>query len=113
MIAPQPATKPAAGVIATRPVIMPFMAPMIDGLRKKMMSIVIQVSNDIAVQILVFKTAAPASGDAVYGSYSDNQRLDTLVRELLKSRLLTPPLKPFHPTHKMPDPIIARGMLFG
>jgi hypothetical protein len=61
---------------------MPFMAPMIDGLRKKMMSIVIQVSNDIAVQILVFKTAAPASGDAVYGSYSDNQRLDTLVREL-------------------------------
>ena len=68
MIAPQPATNPAAGVIATKPVIMPFIAPMIEGLRKKIMSIIIQVSKDIAVQMLVFKTAAPASGDAVYGS---------------------------------------------
>jgi hypothetical protein len=68
MMAPHPATKPAAGVIATRPVIIPFMAPTMVGLRKKIISIAIQVSKDIAVQMLVFKTAAPASGDAVYGS---------------------------------------------
>ena len=32
MMAPQPLTKPAAGVIATKPAIMPLIAPMIDGL---------------------------------------------------------------------------------
>ena len=37
----------------------------------------------MAVQILVFKTATPASGEAAYGS---------------------PPLKPFHPVHNMPAP---------
>lgn len=51
------------------------MAPTMDGLPRKMMSITIQVSNDIAVQMLVFKTAAPASGDAVYGSCSKSERL--------------------------------------
>ncbi len=33
MIAPQPVTKPAAGVIATRPTIMPLTLPISDGLR--------------------------------------------------------------------------------
>ena len=33
-MAPQPATTPAAGVMATRPVIMPWMAPMTEGWRK-------------------------------------------------------------------------------
>ena len=32
-IAPQPLTKPAAGVIATRPTIMPLTLPSSDGLR--------------------------------------------------------------------------------
>jgi hypothetical protein len=32
MMAPQPSTKPAAGVIATKPAIMPFTVLMIDGL---------------------------------------------------------------------------------
>src|SRR5207253_5998843 len=32
MMAPQPLTKPAPGVIATKPAIMPLIAPMIDGL---------------------------------------------------------------------------------
>jgi hypothetical protein len=36
MIAPQPLTNPAAGVIPTRPVIMPLTAPIIDGLSRKM-----------------------------------------------------------------------------
>ena len=35
-IAPQPLTKPAAGVIATSPVIMPLTEPISDGLSRKM-----------------------------------------------------------------------------
>jgi hypothetical protein len=82
MMAPQPATKPAAGVIATRPVIIPFIAPTIVGLRKKIISMTIQVSNEIAVQMLVFKTAAPASGDAVYGSCAESEQPSILVGKL-------------------------------
>lgn len=87
-MAPQPATTPAAGVMATRPVIMPvchvrmiceirrskargympWMAPMTEGLRKYRRSMPTQTRDDIAVQMLVFKTATPASGDAAYGS---------------------------------------------
>lgn len=92
MMAPQPATKPAAGVMPTRPVIMPFMEPMMDGLPKKMMSMTVHVSSDMAVQMLVFSTAAPASGEAEYGS---------------------PPLKPFQPIQRMPAPTIMSGMLLG
>ena len=91
-MAPQPATTPAAGVIATKPVIMPCTAPMTDGLLKKMRSMIVQVSRDTAVHRLVFKTATPASGDAAYGS---------------------PPLKPFQPVHRIPAPTNMRVMLLG
>ena len=61
-MAPHPATTPAAGVIATKPVIMPCTAPITDGFLKKMMSMTTQVSRLIAVQMLVLSTATPASG---------------------------------------------------
>ena len=83
---------PAAGVIATRPVIMPWTAPITEGFLKKMMSSVVQVSKLTAVARLVFKTAAPASGEAAYGS---------------------PPLKPFHPSQRIPAPTSDSRMLWG
>ena len=91
-MAPQPATTPAAGVMATRPVIMPWMAPMTEGRLKNIMSMVTQVSRLMAVQMLVFKTATPASGLAEYGS---------------------PPLKPFQPVQRIPAPTSMRVMLLG
>ena len=38
-IAPYPAITPAAGVIATRPIIIPYTAPIIDSFLKKIISI--------------------------------------------------------------------------
>jgi len=80
IIAPHPATTPAAGVMATRPVIIPWTAPMTEGFLKKMMSMTVQTRRLIAVAMLVLITAAPASGLAAYGS---------------------PPLKPFQPIQRI------------
>lgn len=91
-MAPQPATTPAAGVMATKPVIMPCTAPMTDGFLKKIMSMATQQRRLIAVQMFVFSTATPASGLAAYGS---------------------PPLKPFQPVQRMPAPTSMRVMLLG
>ncbi len=91
-MAPHPATTPAAGVMATKPVIIPCTAPMTDGLLKKMRSIMTQTRSETAVQIFVLSTATPASGEAAYGS---------------------PPLKPFHPVHKIPAPTSMRVTLLG
>ena len=91
-MAPHPATTPAAGVMATKPVIMPCTAPITDGFLKKMMSMMTQVRRLIAVQMLVLSTATPASGLAAYGS---------------------PPLKPFHPVHKIPAPTSISVTLLG
>jgi hypothetical protein len=102
MIAPQPATKPAAGVIATKPVIMPFIAPTIEGLRKKIMSIIIQVSIDVAVQIFVFKTAAPASGEAVYGSCSRGQQLQLLASKIARNTHASVKTIPANPQNARP-----------
>ena len=91
-IAPHPATTPAAGVIATNPVIMPCTAPITDGFLKKARSMRTQVIRLTAVAILVLSTATPASGLAAYGS---------------------PPLKPFHPVHRIPAPTSMSVMLLG
>lgn len=56
------------------------------------MSIKTQTSELNAVQRLVFKTAAPASGLAAYGS---------------------PPLNPFHPIQRIPAPTNMSKMLLG
>lgn len=62
IMAPQPATKPAAGVMPTRPVIMPLTEPIMEGLPNTMVSSRVQVSMLKAAQMLVLSTAAPASG---------------------------------------------------
>jgi len=51
-------------VIATRPVIMPWTAPITEGFLKKIMSNEVHMSKLTAVARFVFKTAAPASGEA-------------------------------------------------
>jgi len=61
-IAPHVATTPAAGVMATRPVIIPCTAPMTAGLLKAIISHKVQTRRLMAVATLVLRTAAPASG---------------------------------------------------
>jgi len=78
--------------MATRPVIMPWTAPITEGFLKKMMSQVVHVSKLQAVAKFVFRTAAPASGEAAYGS---------------------PPLKPSHPSQRIPAPTKASRTLCG
>ena len=94
MIAPKLFTKPAAGVIATSPVIMPLTAPRKVGFRCLLTnrSQITQVSNATAVARLVLSTASDASAPEKYGS---------------------PPLNPFQPSHRMPAPTAARGRLLG
>src|ERR1700689_711497 len=85
MIAPRPFTKPAAGVMPTRPQIMPLRPPRKVGFfsGEKNMSIRIHIIMATAVHRLVLTTAAAAPEPAKYGS---------------------PPLKPFQPSHRMPPP---------
>jgi len=73
---------------------MPLTPPRKVGLRSALsaMSMMIQVIMATAVARLVFRTAAPASALAKYGS---------------------PPLKPFQPSHKMPAPTATNSRLFG
>src|ERR1700758_5028064 len=93
-IAPKLLTKPAAGVMATRPVIIPLTAPRKVGLRCLLakMSQITQVSSATAVVRLVLSTASDASAPEKYGS---------------------PPLNPFQPNHRIPAPTAASGRLFG
>ena len=94
IMAPKLLTKPAAGVIPTRPTIMPLTAPRKVGLRSRLakMSQITQVSSATAVARLVLSTASDALAPAKYGS---------------------PPLNPFQPSHRMPAPTAAIGRLFG
>ena len=91
-MAPHPATTPAAGVMATKPVIIPCTAPMTEGFLKNIRSMMTQVRRETAVQIFVLSTATPASGEAAYGS---------------------PPLKPFQPVHNIPAPTSISVTLLG
>src|SRR5882762_8004502 len=94
IMAPKLLTKPAAGVMPTRPTIIPLTAPRKVGLRSRLakMSQITQVSSATAVHRLVLSTASDALVPAKYGS---------------------PPLNPFHPSHRMPAPTAAIGKLFG
>lgn len=83
---------PAAGVIATKPVIMPWTAPITEGFPKKMTSRMSHVNKLVAAATCVFNTAKDASMLAAYGS---------------------PPLNPDHPIHRSPAPANIRSMLFG
>lgn len=83
---------PAAGVIATKPVIMPWTAPITEGFPKKMRSRMSQVNKLVAAATCVFNTAKDASMLAAYGS---------------------PPLNPVHPIHSSPAPANIRRILFG
>ena len=67
----------------TRPVIMPWTAPMTEGLLKKMASSDVHIRRLVAAQMLVFRTAMEESILAAYGS---------------------PPLNPAHPSHSNPAP---------
>ena len=92
IIAPMPLTKPAAGVIATRPTIIPLIIETALTLPVTIMSRMSHTSSETAVVMLVFSTAAAASWFAVYGS---------------------PPLKPFQPSQRIPAPASAMIRLLG
>lgn len=76
----------------TRPVIIPWTAPMTDGFLKKTTSRQVQTRRLVAAQMLVLRTAMEESMLAEYGS---------------------PPLKPVHPIHSNPAPASIRSTLFG
>jgi len=65
---------------------------MTDGFLKKIMSMVVHMSKLTAVAMLVLSTAAPASGEAAYGS---------------------PPLKPSQPSQRIPAPTSESKTLCG
>jgi hypothetical protein len=81
-------------VIATSPVIAPFTAPRKVGLRcgPPSMSQMTQVSRATAVARLVLITPADACGPPKY---------------------MSPPLKPFQPSHSRPTPSMTMGRLLG
>jgi len=83
---------PAAGVMQTRPVIMPCTAPMTDGLPKKTTSRTVHTRRLIAAHTLVLMTAMEESTLAAYGS---------------------PPLNPAHPSHSSPAPANISNTLLG
>ena len=83
---------PAAGVMQTRPVIMPCTAPITDGFLKKMTSSDVHTKRLAAAHTFVFKTAIDESILAEYGS---------------------PPLNPAHPSHSNPAPANVNNTLLG
>ena len=85
-------TRPAAGVMQTRPVIMPCVAPITEGFSKKIMSSKSHVSRLVAVHTWVLRTARDASALTEKGS---------------------PPLNPVHPIQSRPAPASISRMLFG
>ena len=93
-MAPEPLTKPAQGVMATSPTIIPLTDPRNVGFLAgpRNMSQTTQVSRATAVARLVLITAVAASALEKYGS---------------------PPLKPFQPSHRMPAPIATMVRLCG
>ena len=75
--------KPAPGVMQTRPVIIPWTAPMTELFLDTVMSKASQTKRLVAVQIWVFIMARDVITPAVNGD---------------------PPLKPVHPIHRNPVP---------
>src|SRR5512134_672964 len=85
-------TKPAAGVMATRPATAPEAAPRTVGLPRELHSVNIQPSAAAAAAVLVVRKAEAAS-------------------PLASSAL--PALNPNQPTHSSAAPITVRGRLWG
>src|SRR2546429_9745534 len=92
MIAPDEVTKPQAGVITTRPATAPEQNPSTLGLPRTIHSAIGQTNDATAVaRVVVVKALAamPSAPTAL------------------------PALKPYHPTHSMPVPIMHNTMLWG
>ena len=85
-------TKPAAGVIATRPTTAPMQAPIADGFLPRTQSMNIHAIIAAAEAVLVVAKARTAVGEAARAE---------------------PALKPNHPNHSMPVPRITKGMWAG
>src|SRR5690606_10396857 len=85
-------TKPAAGVIATRPTTAPIQNPRADGFLPLTASNNIQQRPAAAQAVLVVANAEAASGLAP---------------------MALPPLNPNHPNHSKPVPSKTNGMLAG
>src|SRR5688572_1564845 len=85
-------TKPAAGVIATRPTTAPMQAPIAEGFKPRIDSNPIHATIAAADAVLVVANASTAVALAA--------RAD-------------PALKPNHPNHSMPVPRMMNGMCAG
>lgn len=83
---------PAPGVMQTRPVIIPWTAPITDGLPKNTTSSDVQMRRLVAAHMLVLRTATEAVMFAAYGA---------------------PPLNPDQPIHSRPAPASMSRTLFG
>jgi hypothetical protein len=83
---------PAAGVMTTRPVIIPCTAPMTEGLLNTSTSKLVHISKLVAAHMFVLMTAMEESMLAENGS---------------------PPLKPAHPSHRRPAPASMSNTLLG
>ncbi len=92
MMAEPGLTKPAAGVIETRPATAPVAAPSRVGLPPVAHSVNIQVRAAAAAAVLVVTNATAAKPSAASA---------------------LPALKPNQPTHRMPAPVTAMGRLWG
>src|SRR4029453_19677196 len=91
-IEPSGLTNPAHGVIATRPATAPDAAPSVVALPSRSFSTPIQASSAVAVAVLVFTNAYPASWLAPSAD---------------------PALKPNQPNHSSPAPSSTNGTLCG
>jgi hypothetical protein len=83
---------PAAGVMTTRPVIIPCTAPMTEGLLNTSTSKLVHINKLVAAHTFVLMTAMEESMLAENGS---------------------PPLKPVHPSHRRPAPASMSNTLLG
>lgn len=83
---------PAAGVMTTRPVIIPCTAPMTEGLLNTSTSKLVHINKLVAAHMFVLMTAMEESMLAENGS---------------------PPLKPAHPSHRRPAPASMSNTLLG
>src|ERR1700745_1515848 len=92
MIAPLGATYPHAGVMTTSPPTAPEQNPRTLGLPRKLYSSIAQVNDATAVASVVVVNA---------------------LAEIESAPRALPALKPYHPTHNMPVPIMQSTMLWG
>ena len=92
MTAPVAVTKPAAGVMTTRPATAPEQKPSTEGLPRKIHSMPAQTKEAMAVARVVVRKAVEAMPSAATAE---------------------PALKPYQPTQSMPVPTMVRTRLWG